>query len=151
LVCRERTDAVALCGEPLVAHLPAEAGPHAGLQMIGSDESEAEPSGGRFGELADGEVGVVWHWSAPGPPGVYRITRGRDVVYSLAVAVPAEESTLDSLPPEVLKGRLAGGRPLYCHNAAGAGQRRDDIWKWFVVACAVCMLAELTTLLAFRT
>ena len=65
--------------------------------------------------------------------------------------VPAEESRLEGLSAEVLTGRLAGGREMHYRGATGEGDRRDDLWKWFAVACVGCLLGELATLLAFRT
>lgn len=69
----------------------------------------------------------------------------------MVVAIPSQESELDSLPPEVLKGRLAGARRLYYHGATGVGDRFDDGGKWLAVACVLCMLLEIAALLAFRT
>ncbi len=151
LLDRHRADTSAPCGEQLVVHLPSEAGSASGLQIVGPDGSAAEPSGGPLGELADGQLGVTWHWPAPPKPGVYQVRRDGEAVFSLAVTIPDEESQLEGLSPEVLTDRLAGGRHVYYHSATGSGDRREDAWKWLAVACVVCMLGELATLLAFRT
>lgn len=151
LLDRNRARVSAPCGEPLVVHLPAEAGSAAGLRIAGPEGAEAAVSGDSFGQLTDGDVGVTWYWPAPDRPGAYQVQRDQETVFSLAVAIPAEESHLDRLPPEVLQGRLAGGYPSYYHSATGTGDRRQDGWQWFAVACVVCMLGELAALLAFRT
>ena len=65
--------------------------------------------------------------------------------------IPPEESRLEVLPPEVLTSRLAAGRTAVYHGAADEGRRRDDFWKWFAVACVVCILGETSALLCFRT
>lgn len=150
-----RTEAAVDCGEPLVVHLPAEAGSAAGLRLIGPETAEADPLGGQLGgqlgELTDGEVGVTWHCPHPAVPGVYRVCRDETTVFALAVTVPDDESRLDSLSPEVLTGRLAGGRETYFHSAIGQSDRRDDSWIGLAVACVICMLGELAALLALRT
>ncbi len=69
----------------------------------------------------------------------------------MAVNIPAEESQLDVLPASVLTGRLAAGRTAAYHGTIDEGQRRDDFWKWFAVACVVCILGEISALLVFRT
>jgi hypothetical protein len=164
----------ALCGEPLVAHLPDEAGAAAGLRVRGPGAGGSIVGGGssrrfsdaspdnrrlespptedlRYGELADEAVGVAWRWPAPGPPGVYRVERDGAPVFSMAVNIPAEESQLESLPANVLTGRLAAGRAAVYHAASDEGQRRDDFWRWFAVACVGCVLGEISALLFFRT
>jgi len=144
----------ALCGEQLVAQLPVEAGAVAGLKIAGPDGDDAggaDAAPGRFGRLSDEGAGAVWHWPAPDRPGVYQVRREGKPVFAMALNVPAEESELESLSGEVFTDRLAGGRKLYFHGAAGEGDRRDDAWKWFAVACVVCMLGEVSLLLAFRT
>ena len=139
------------CGEPLVAQLPAEAGPAAGLRIRGPRDAAAASGDNRYGELTDEPLGATWRWATPGPPGVYRAERNGATVFAKAVAVPAEESQLDPLPGDVLTGRLAAGRNAAYHGVADEGQRRDDFWKWFVVACVACFLGETSALLFFRT
>ena len=146
-----RLGAAAWCGEPLVVHLPAEAGVAAGLDVAGPAGAESGDRDRPCGELTDEAVGVVWHWAAPSPPGVYRVERDGDTVFSLPVLVPPEESQLESLSPEVLRDRLAAGRNVYYRAGAGDTHPRDDAWKWFALACALCMVSEVGVLLAFRT
>jgi hypothetical protein len=140
-----------VCGEPLVAQLPAEVGLAAGLTIVGPQQNktsgeESEP----FGKLSDDGAGVAWHWPSPTAPGVYRASRGSVTEFALAVSLPDEESQLEPLPMEVLTGRLAGGRAM--HVAAAGGERQQDrLWTWLVVACVVCMAGELGTLIFFRT
>ena len=145
---RDRGENTVFCGEPLVAHLPAEGGSAAGLRIRGPDGKEADA--GRYGELVNEAVGVVWRWTAPGPPGVYRVERDGKAVFALAVTIADEESQLDSLPADVLTARLAAGRTAAYRAAADENRRRDDDWKWFAVACVACVLGELGALLAFR-
>ncbi|MBN1911750.1 MAG: BatA and WFA domain-containing protein [Pirellulales bacterium] len=147
-----RSDRTTECGEPLLAYLPNEAGAAAGLRIVPPKSSEAAsvetvPTG----RLADEGVGVAWHWTKPQPPGVYRVLREKEPVFALALNAPAEESQLDVLEPDVLKGRLAAGRNVAYHGAALDTQRRHDSWAWFAVACVVCVLVELSSLLILRT
>ena len=103
------------------------------------------------GELVDEAAGVVWRWTAPGPPGVYRVERDDAPAFAMAVNIPDEESQLDVLSSDVLTGRLAAGRTAVYRGAADEGQRRDDFWKWFAVACVGCVLGEIGALIVFRT
>jgi len=151
LLSRHRETSDAVCGEQLVAQLPVEAGAVAGLQIVGPGPDAADGTPDRFGRLSDEGAGAVWHWTAPDRPGVYQVRRDGKPVFAMALNVPAEESELEGLPGDVFTERLAGGRKLYFHGAAGAADRRDDAWKWFAVACVVCMLGEVAALLAFRT
>jgi len=150
-----RIGPTAYCGEPFVVQLPTDAGSAAGLRICGpqTSRSTAEETDGnpQFGELNDGNLGVTWHCPAPATSGVYRVCREKATVFSLPVNVPEEESRLDSLPSDVLTGRLAAGMNTYYRHAAGQSGRRDDAWIGLVVACLVCMLGELVVLLAFRT
>jgi hypothetical protein len=147
---RHRAAETAYCGEPMVVQLPAEAGGAAGLRILGPGDAAADAAG-RYGELADEAVGAVWRWAAPAAPGVYRVERDGATVFAMAVDIPAEESRLDSLPPEVLTSRLAAGRPAVYRGMIDEGQRRDDSWKWFATACVACILGEISALLVFRT
>jgi hypothetical protein len=104
-----------------------------------------------LGELVDEAVGAVWRWQNPTPPGVYRVVRGGQAVFSLAVQVPEEESQLETLDSEVLTGRLAAGHAVYSRNSAAESESRDDVWKWFLTGCVFCLLGELAALLGFRT
>ena len=112
--------------------------------------SASETSGGRYGELIEEGAGVVWNWHSPDRPGVYRVCHDDATVFAQAMEIPAEESQLEYLSPEVIRDRLAAGREVYYRSAA-AEERRDDLWKWFAVACVVCGLGELTSLIFFRT
>ena len=150
----------AICGEPLVAPLPTEAGMAAGLRIRGPDDvgtgnrrQESPPTNaGSYGELVDEAVGAVWRWASPGPPGVYRVERDGKTVFALAANIPAEESQLEVLPPSVLTGRLLAAHPMAAyHGAVDGSQQHDDFWKWFAVACVVCILGEMSALLIFRT
>ncbi|MCE5268372.1 MAG: BatA and WFA domain-containing protein [Planctomycetaceae bacterium] len=134
------------CGEPLVAQLPAEAGRAAGLRLSGP-----AAKGDGCGQLGDQPLGVQWRWLSPGPTGVYRVEREGRTLYAAALTIPPEESDLDSLRPKDLTDRLAAGRVAAYRGAADEGQSRDDLWKWFAVACVVCIMGEISMLLGFRT
>jgi hypothetical protein len=151
LLDRNRQSTVALCGEPLVVRLPGDASPASGLRIVGPGNSGEDSSGGRFGELSEDAAGTVWHWAAPDRPGVYRVQRDGKTISAVAVQIPAEESPLESLSPDVLKTRLASGLNIHCRAASDEGQSQDDFWKWFAAACAVCLLGETLGLLVFRT
>jgi hypothetical protein len=148
---RHRSSGGTFCGEPLAAHLPAEIGSARGLRVRGPNESGNNGEHANRGELADDAGGVVWRWASPGPPGVYRIERDAEPAFALAVTVPDDESQLDTLPQDVLTGRLAAGRPTAYRGAADEGRQRDDFWKWFAVACVGCVLGEIGALITFRT
>jgi len=151
MMASSRAEESFVCGEQLVKNLPPEAGTAAELRIVGPAAMDRGEGTDRFGELADRGIGTVWHWPSPEAPAAYRIQRGDVVVYSAAVTIPSRESNLNALPSSVLKDRLAAGRDVYYRSISGEGDRRDDLWKWFVAACVVCMLAEIGTLLAFRT
>ncbi len=148
---RDQRAGSAACGEPLVVQLPAEAGAAAGLRLRGPEGEAADAKGDRYGQLADEAVGTQWRWTSPGPPGVYRVERDGRTVFAAALTIPPEESDLDLLRPKDLTGRLAAGRVAAYRGAADEGQSRDDFWKWFAVACVVCIIGEISTLLGFRT
>jgi hypothetical protein len=163
---RRRATNSAICGEPLVAPLPTDAGMAAGLRIRGPDaagdrsgkgdspifaETKIGTVPGAYGELVDEAAGAIWHWTNPGPPGVYRVERDGTTVFALAANIPAEESQLDALPPSVLTSRLARGPNVAYHGTVDESQQRDDFWKWFAVACVVCFLGEMSALLIFRT
>jgi hypothetical protein len=94
---------------------------------------------------------VAWRWRSPDRPGAYRICRDNETLFAQAVEVPAEESQLESLSPQVLKERLAVGHRVYFSSAAVEEERRDDLWSWLAVACVVCLLGEMVSLVAFKT
>jgi hypothetical protein len=141
----------AFCGERLVAHLPQETPSAKGLQFMGPETATAEPPGGRYGELYDEGAGVVWDWRVPQRAGVYRVCREGNTVFAQAIEIPSEESKLEYLSPDVLRNRLAAGRQVYYRSALDEEERRDDLWKWCAAVCAICVLGELTSLIAFRT
>jgi hypothetical protein len=115
----------------------------------GPDTIQASDS---LGELTSEGIGVVWQWPSPNVPGVYRILRDQEVVQAVPIVISAEESNLESLPPDVLKNRLAAGRSVSYQSAAGLSHREQDRWWiWLLTACVVCMLGELTALISFRT
>jgi len=164
---RNNGPAQAWCGERLVAQLPPEVLSANGLRIVGppadaastsrrepgtrTTDSTGEASGGRCGELIEEGASVVWNWHSPDRPGVYRVCRDDATVFAEALEIPAEESQLEYLSADVIRDRLAAGREVYYRSAAVEEERRDDLWKWFAVACVACLLGELTSLMAFRT
>ncbi|MEX0586017.1 MAG: hypothetical protein WD176_05205, partial [Pirellulales bacterium] len=141
-----RRSAKFICGEPLVAQLPADVGLASELRIVGPDAK----SQNSHGQLTDDGAGVAWHWPTPTPPGVYRANRGQTTAFALAIHLPDEESQLEPLPLNVLTGRLAGGRAMHVQADAN-DQQQDDLWTWLLVACVVCMAGEVGTLLWFRS
>jgi len=142
---QQRAADVAPCGEPLATYLPADTGTSAGLTVVG-------PGGeGDFGELAAEANWVVWRWASAGDPGVYSVQRDGKTVFALATGIPAVESDLTALGESVFKDRLAGGRTVHYRSAATEQEKQDDLWLWFVVACAGCLCLELVVLRLFRT
>jgi hypothetical protein len=151
-----RGDEAAVCGELLVAQLPAELRSSAGLVVarsgadaeVGAEtpaEKEEEVER-RYGELLDEPTGVVWRWASPTQPGAYRVVHEDATVYAKAVSVPAEESQLEAIPPAVFMNRLAAGRDLYIRDAAGGSEQNDDIWSWLLAVCILCILTEVVAL-----
>jgi hypothetical protein len=145
LLGRRRAGGAVACGETLVAYLPAEAGPIAGLRIEADADGNAP-----LGELEEDSGGALWKWNSVGPPGVYRVVRDRPV-FALAAALDPDESDLRSLKPEVLETRLSGGRTVRFQSAADPDEPRDDRWVWLAVACMGCLIVELVALRAFRT
>lgn len=149
MIDRHRESNAAFCGEPWVAHLPAKTGAARGLSVRGPNGNGDDAS--HRGEFVNEPSGVLWRWTTPGPPGVYRVERDAAAVFAAAVNVPDEESQLDVLASDVLTGRLAVGRKTAYRGASDEGRRRDDLWKWFAVACVGCVLGEIGALTVFRT
>ena len=140
-----------VCGELLVANLPSDAGSVAGLRIVGPDENdESETTDDRYGRLSDEGVSVVWQWTSPDQPGAYRVLRDETTVFSIAINVPAEESSSEILRVKDLTGRLAGGREVYFHGGRQDDGRQDTFWRWCAALCAVCILGEFGALLGFR-
>ena len=145
-------DDAAECGEPLVVSLPPEADVAAGLKVFGPNANDKNTAATEpLGELLDQGAQVVWHWESPSRPGVYRIRRENQVVCSVPVVIPAEESRLESLSADVLTRRLAAGHDVYYHGADQADSRREQSWIYFAVACVICLLGELVALVVFKT
>lgn len=163
------------CGQAAVVRLPPESGladelrvyftpgvrtsDDIGSEMPENNESAAGGDSGVQGASLAGQgtllnegLGVVWRHDAPPEPGVYRFRR-RDAaptdadLLAVPVTIPAEESRLECLPPEVLTERLTGGRTVYFREVTQSQDSRDRAWSWLAVACVVCMLSEITALL----
>jgi len=159
LVDRGRGIEAAWCGEQFVVQLPGDVGPVPALRLVNLTAEKAEKPGSAdnasaaekpCGEVADETAGAVWRWNAPEKPGAYGVKRDNDLVFAKAVALPAEESDLETLDLEKLTGRLAAGHAAYYRNAAAEGEHRDDLWMWLVFGCVVCMSGEIVAMLAFR-
>ena len=70
----------------------------------------------------------------------------------MSTAVPAAESDLRPLEPDVFRERLSGGRSLSFRAASiAAGEEQDMLWPWLAVACIGCLLSEIVALKRFRT
>jgi hypothetical protein len=137
-----------VCGQPLVARLPAESGLAAQLQLVSPADrrEDAEP-----GRLSDEGAGTLWQWTAPDHPGVYRVVSGQRTVHAAAVGIPAEESDLETLQPEVIRERLTTGRQMTFRSRDELEQQPRDLWKWLVVGVVLCFLLESAGLTALRT
>jgi len=147
LLERGRSSPAAVCGQPLVARLPVSAA-STELSIAGPRPA---PAGAELGQLADEGTGVVWTWPAPSPPGVYRIERGGQTEYAIAMGVDEAESQLEYLPGDVLTGRLAAGRSVFYRAADGADESRDNLWVWLAIGCVLCLVGEMVALLGFRS
>lgn len=135
-----------LCGESIVINLPAEVGSLQGLTISGPNQQTENP-----GTLTQEAFGVVWNAKMISNPGVYQVKRQEKTEYSKAVCIPAEESDLRTLPAEVLKERLAGGRTIQYRSIGNRhGDETDIIWTWFAIACMACLMGEVVTLKLFR-
>ncbi|MCE9546280.1 MAG: hypothetical protein K8T25_12260, partial [Planctomycetia bacterium] len=161
----------AVCGEPLVRRLPAEVTTAAGLKIHGpgNDSGAAKPAadksidksipssdvalgkGNQYGKLVDEGAAVVWQWPQPEKPGAYSVDRNGQTVFAATVSIPAEESQLDTLSPDVLTKRLGGGRSVGYTSASGPEESRDLAWTWLLVGCVMTMVVEIGALVGFRT
>ncbi len=148
LLATDARDDVFFCGEPLVARLSiADAAED--LHVVHGNNENNEES---FGQLTDDGAGALWQWSSPSEPDVYRIASNDETIYAAAVAIPAEEADLASLPADVVRERLAAGRNgVYFRPREEGGEGQHDLWKWFAVAVVACFLAEIGVLLVFKT
>lgn len=148
LLSTDAGDDVFYCGEPLVARLSATNAADDLHVARGREEHRDET----FGQLTDDGAGALWQWPAPSSPDVYRIASDDETVYAAAVAIPAEEADLASLPADVVLERLAAGRDgVHFRSRAEGGDGQHDLWTWFAVAVVICFLAEFGVLLAFKT
>lgn len=137
-------------GEAAVWLLPASAGRAEGLTINGPSAGQSD-----LGSVSDDQNAVVWRWPQPSGPGVFTIRRGSATVFAVATAVPAEESDLTTIDPEVLTKRLAGGREVN-FRAAGDDEiedapNRDRTWAWLAAACVGCVIVELGVLRGFKS
>jgi hypothetical protein len=156
LIDRGRGNDTAYCGEQMVVQLPGDAGPTPGLKLVGlsaeksvsSDQANAKEK--TCGELADEATGAVWRWNSPDRLGVFGVEHDKNTIFAKAVAVPLEESDLESLDLKKLTDRLAAGHAAYYHSATAEGEHRDDMWMWIVASCVLCMIGEIGAMIVFR-
>jgi hypothetical protein len=133
-------------GGPLALALPADAGGPADLAVTGPDGKPVAQ-----GRLQEEPGGLVWRLAAGDRTGVYQVSRNGQTLAAAAVVTPVEESDLASLPPDVLTGRLAGGRQITVRGAATAeNDGPDRAWAWLAVVAAVALAAETLVLRVFR-
>lgn len=148
LLSSETGDGVFLSGEPLVARIVTTT-PAQSLRIV---QDDAEPETGEaLGQLVDDADAAVWQWESPTAAGVYRVLENDETIFAAAVAIPAAESDLATLPPDVIRDRLAAGHEIRFTSRDAATHHEQDTWKWFAVGVVLCMLTELGTLLLFRT
>ncbi|UUO04358.1 BatA and WFA domain-containing protein [Blastopirellula sp. J2-11] len=138
-----------LCGEKLVAQVdtgrPADT-----LRIVrGSDlQSETDES---LGRLLDEGNAVLWQWDAPDAQDVYQIQDNRETLFAAAIAIPAAEADLSTLPADVVLDRLVTGHEVHFSAQDASRALTHDLWKWFAVGVLVCMLVEVAMLMVFRT
>ncbi len=120
--------AQAWCGERLVAQLPPDVLSVNGLRIVGPysfalcrDEYGKRAVWRPLRRFDRGRRRRGLELAGTDRPGVYRICRDDVTVFAQAMEIPAEESQLDYLSPEVLRDRLAAGREVYYRSA---GRRR---------------------------
>lgn len=145
LGARQVIDAVP-CGEPLAIYLPPEAGTAEGLRI--RDPEPVRRHASELGDITDESIGVLWREPAAGPPGIYKIQRGDTVVFAVTSAAPAEECDLQSLPPDVIQGRLAAGRIVHYRSGSDNDRPKDDLWTWLLAGCIACICCEIGILKA---
>lgn len=137
-----------VCGEPLVVRLPGGTGTAEQLEVTGPVSAAATST---LGELTNDGPGVVWRCDAPAEPGVYQMQRDGQTVFALPIWLAEEESQLDSLPADVLEQRLAAGHEVQFRPTHAGREQQDVLWSWLLIAGVLCLLGEITALLAFRS
>jgi hypothetical protein len=83
--------------------------------------------------------------------GVRRAPSNRAWQIDLAVNGPTEESELQTITEEDLRGRLAGAPVRWVNRGEaigleGAAVRGQEFWKWLMAAALACLVLELTVL-----
>lgn len=136
-----------LSGEPLVARIKTAGAAQTLRVMREADDHDAEAT---LGEFVDDGDAVLWQWDAIDRPGVYRVESQGETVFVTAVALPAEESDLSVLPPDVVRERLAAGYEVAYNATSQQMNSQQDVWKWFAIGAVVCLLLEIVALVAFR-
>ena len=151
LTGRESSSSETYCGESSIVHLPPEVASTADLHIAPSRDGGATETEASLGRLVDSELGVAWHWPSPALPGTYEVTRDGSPLFALAVNLPPEESRLECPSEDVLTERLGSGRKVSYRGAHATGPSRDDLWNTLLAVCVVLLIAEVTSLLVFRT
>lgn len=135
------------CGEPVTAVLLPASESVDTLQLVA-------PAGApqAAGRLSQEGGSLVWHIDAAGPPGVYEVRRGADLLAAAVTALPEEESDLSAVSEDVLRDRLSGGRTIEYRGGGQAQQdEQESLWTWLLLGCVLCALGELVILRVFRT
>ena len=129
---------------------PAEAGAAAGLRVVGPSGAAADADAGRCGELADEARGRGLAWAIAGTAGrLSRRARRRAGVRRGRQHSRRREPTRSAAARRADRaGWPRAARPSIT-AAVDEGQQRDDFWKWFAVACVVCILGEMSALVGF--
>ncbi|EAQ78535.1 vWA domain-containing protein [Blastopirellula marina] len=138
-----------LCGEKLVAQV--DTGRAADTLRIVRDSDVQPATDESLGRLLDEGNSVLWQWDAPDVQGVYQIQDNRETLFAAAIAIPAEEADLATLPADVVLDRLVTGHEVHFSAPGASAAWEHDLWKWFAVGVLVCLLAEVATLMVFRT
>ena len=146
LLAGRRSSGQITSGEPATLFLPFDAPAVANLAITGPPAGQSQ-----LGTLESGPSGGVWRLPVAGPPGIYTVSRGTDVIVAAASSAPASESDLRTLSAEVFEDRLAGDRMVsFRSGSREAEAASDSVWTWLALGCVLCLVCEVGVLRAFR-
>lgn len=136
-------------GELVVARLPESVGAPDTIEV--QPTWSDTPSNEGVGEFSYDRQSVLWRWPSPERPGVYRVLQGGKTVFALPIGIAAEESSLETLPADVLTERLAGDSRSQYRVAGSQNADRDTVWTWLMAACVVAMISEVICLSVLKS
>jgi hypothetical protein len=133
-------------GEPLALTLPADVGNPEDLTVEPPAKDDAQK-----GRITSEQGGLVWRLDSAGMMGAYRIMHNGQLAAAVVVAIAPEESDLTPLSPDLLQGKLSGGRQITVHAAGTTDHGPDRAWVWLICLAALAMTGEFALLRAYRT